>query len=222
MPPRKGQNNFADSQTKKVQLNENLIRQRLREVRRGAIFINLGALVDYISEKTKIHRTTLRRNPIYLKLLLEWLQQQPGASSFVKEEDASEATRKVKILEMQITISNLKKENLRLKSILATEEKYHVKLPALRAPYDELIGGNLPMVQAMDTKNVDQIAIVLIKVLEHLAEKELGILVDAINCQIIDSTEVDERRVIVSAKRVKPFLDWLEANKYVLNLKNRP
>lgn len=80
----KGTDNFKAFRAAQQGTSVELLRAELEKARRRKMpYPDKATLVSDMAERTKIHRTTLIRNPLYHRMLLEFLAGQSGASTFV-------------------------------------------------------------------------------------------------------------------------------------------
>jgi hypothetical protein len=216
MGARKGQNNFEKMQREKVESGKRIVEHALKYVKKGVVFTDLNALIVYVAEKTSLHRTTINRNPEYLTMVLDYFAKQPGAVGFVSDKDADVATTRARRLADATRIKNLEVENARLKKAIARTPNNHDspsnKLPLMpdldnesKAPTNDIAFANTAMT--------------LLVVLERLAEKGLGIVVDIKQNQILDISEViSSRKIIAAPEKTKWFFEWLASHPSLGNL----
>ena len=112
MGVKKGQNNFATHQTEKVDGNLALIEAELKDVRgrAGVKFEDIDSLVRYVAKVTGLHRTTLKRNTTYRRLLREFLSRQTGSTAMVKIDDATPELLRAMVDDRDLTIGNLQNQ----------------------------------------------------------------------------------------------------------------
>jgi hypothetical protein len=222
MPAKKGQNNFAAVQKRIVGENLAVLEARIREIKRGTVFASVNALVDYLSHRTGMHRTTLKRNPEYYKRILVCFGRQPGAAAWVDAENADAATLRAKLLDLQIELRGVRQENQALRRALTnfTQAAGSPQTASLDALGPVGSTDNPPRTAgvAKDVLAASQVAMCLLAVLERLAEKELGIVIDDKAREIHDLSEEGEKRVLVGSRRASMFFSWLQQNKLALEL----
>lgn len=216
MGANKGQNNFSAMQLRRVANSKQLIAHVLGSIGKGLVFRDANSLLVYVAGKTKMHRTTIARNPEYLRMVLDHLGNQPGAVGFVRDNDANLATLRAKCFTNQLTINNL-----------------HLKNDSLTRTIARLLGNEpngsrvdaseegLPINDETSISDIKfaETAMTLLLVLERLAEKDLGIVVDLEGKQITDVTETGPGRVIAGPPTTKWFLEWLTTHPLLANLK---
>ncbi|GAD21992.1 hypothetical protein [Acidovorax sp. MR-S7] len=107
----KGTDNFKSFRAAKQETSVALLRSELeRAKRRKMPYPDKATLVSDMSSRTKIHRTTLVRNPLYHRLLLEFLVGQAGGSTFVADKDAPPELLRAKLIDAQMEIGSLKEQ----------------------------------------------------------------------------------------------------------------
>jgi hypothetical protein len=62
-------------------------------------------------------------------------------------------------------------------------------------------------------------AMTLFILLEHLGEKDLGIILDTDKRQIVGITEVNTKKIVAGPQRINWFFDWLITHKLLNKLK---
>ena len=216
MGANKGQNNFRTMQLRKVDNSKQLIAHVLGSIGKGVMFKNSNSLLVYVASKTKMHRTTIARNPEYLRMVLDYLGNQRGAVGFVRDDDANLATLRAKCFANQLTIKTLNMKNHGLTRTIAkllgnepAESNVNVSEEGLPIKGETSI---------FDIKFAETAKILLL-LLERLAEKDLGIVVDLEGRQITDVTETGPGRVIAGPPTTKWFLEWLTTHPLLVNLK---
>lgn len=195
MGARKGQNNFQSAQTKRIESSSRLISHALRSMRKGILFKEVNSLLIYVARETKLHRTTIKRNPEYMRLLLDHFGNQPGAVELIKDEDANAATLRAKLIACRTRVKNLE----------MNVERRDIREEAL------LSGASSSQDDKIEISDISfaNTAMALLALLERLTEKDLGIALDLTKRQIVDITEVGNKRVIVGSGRTKWFFEWL-------------
>jgi len=201
---RKGQNNFKGIQRTRVTNGKLLITHTLNSIKKGLLFRDLNALIVYVADRTKMHRTTIARNSEYLQLILNHFASQSGAVDLISDSQANAATLRAKLLACQTKVSNIETENLRLKRALGldrtTSDAVTEKPLNETSEEDEYLTSDI---------SFGDTAMALLILLERLNEKELGVSLDSSKKQIIDLAEVGAHRVIVGPPRTKWFFKWL-------------
>jgi len=175
----------------------------LGSIRKGILFKEVNSLLVYVARETKLHRTTIKRNPEYMRLLLDYFGNQPGAVGLVKDEDANAATLRAKLIACKTKVKNLEM------NLVRRDIREEVRLSGALSDQD-------------DKKEIADIsfantAMALLVLIERLTEKDLGIALDLSKKQIVDITEVGSKRVIVGSTRTKWFFEWLSLNEAASN-----
>lgn len=225
MGVKKGQNNFAAHQAEAVQNTVKLLEAELKDVRNraGVKFEDLDALVRYASKVTGIHRTTLKRNATYRRLLRAFLARQPGAVCGVKIDDASPELLRSMVEDRDLTIGNLTNQMRALKIRL---DKVELAAKALPAPE------SLPTAAVTDGAQSDQLtgdaafqdtAFALLQLIQHLNKTASAetIVIDEDAGLILDMAITNPRRrreMAIGPERTKPFIAWLKANRKSLEV----
>lgn len=192
----KGTDNFKGFRTVRQQTSVELLKTELEKARRRKmLYPDKSTLVADMAERTKIHRTTLVRNPAYHREILLFLAGQPGASALVAEEDAPPELLRAKLIDAQMEIGALKEK------LAAREREGSVKIDGTRGldgPASEAHSAFVDTVWAMRS------------VLDRVnADGEL-FQIDLDKCEIRDLASEPSRRVVVSGRRLRPFLDALK------------
>jgi hypothetical protein len=207
MGARKGQNNFKGAQRKKVDTNERLIKHALGSIKKGTIFTNENALIVYVAEKTKLNRTTVKRNPVYLRLILEYFSLQAGAAGLISDKEANSAILRIKLLAERARSKNLEVENYRVNRAIGRllgEKSSQIGQMQIESVNSASEGTT----QVLDIAFTST-AMTLLALLERLGEKQLGITLDPHKKQILDNSEVGAKRIIAGPERTRWFFDLL-------------
>lgn len=107
----KGTDNFKVSRNAGIKSNQLHIEEILKDINsHKLIFKDLSALIHYVSKETGIHRTTLKRNHLYHKLLLTQLAHQKGSLKNTHDDEASLELLKAKNLTLKMELENSKNE----------------------------------------------------------------------------------------------------------------
>jgi len=167
----------------------------LGSIRKGILFKQVNSLLVYVARETKLHRTAIKRNPEYMRLLLDHFGSQPGAVELIKDEDANAATLRAKLIACRTRVKNLEM-NLERRDI-----RGEARLSGATSDQDDKL-------EVSDISFANT-AMALLALLERLAEKDLGIALDLAKQQIVDITEVGDKRMIVGSGRTKWFFEWL-------------
>lgn len=218
MGVKKGTNNFASHQTEKVDAHLALIEAELKDVRgrAGVKFEDIDSLVRYVAKVTGLHRTTLKRNTTYRRMLREFLSRQTGSTALVKIDDATPELLRAMVEDRDLTIGNLQNQLRVLK----------VRMDALEsAPKaTKLIGKGVtaevaPMRPKGDSDAAFQdTAFALMQLIEHL-NKTAGseiIVIDVEAGLILDAAIPNPRKrreMAIGPERTKAFMNWVKAQK---------
>lgn len=193
----KGTDNFKAFREAKQESALELLRLELRKAHRRRIpYPDKKTLVAEMSERTKIHRTTLTRNPLYHRMLLEFLGAQAGASLHVSAKDAPPELLRAKLIDAEIEISALVKQVADLHRALTSKcEADNSPAPPVPA-------------SAVHAAFVDTVW-VLREVLERINADGALFEVDVERGEIRDLSAPPGRQGVVAGQRLRPFLDAL-------------
>lgn len=189
----KGTDNFKAFRAAKQGVTVELLRVELDKARRRKmLYPDKASLVSDMAERTKIHRTTLVRNPIYHRMLLEFLAGQPGGSTFVADKDAPPELLRAKLIDAQMEIGALKKQ---LAAIATRPALPNINAAALSSAeaHTAYVDTVWALRAVLDRVNLDG------EVFE----------IDFDKGEILDLAAAPGRRVVVSGQRLRPFLDAL-------------
>lgn len=218
MGVRKGKNNFKIFQQNKVREAEIQIAVCLKRIKKGMIFETLGSLVLYVAGEIKLNRTTIKRNSNYIELISDFFYKQPGITKFIKDTDTTVEIEQGRNFALQTKLRNreneitiLKRKNGQLAKIIenlaqpqaATFDSLQKFLPANNE------GKPSGALQPSDTAFADT-AQALFDLMSAIDEKQLGIILDHKNKQIVDKTEIGDKSIIAAANRCRWFFDWLD------------
>ncbi len=222
MGVKKGTNNFATHQTEKVDAHLSLIEAELKDVRRraGVKFEDIDSLVRYVAKVTGLHRTTLKRNTSYRRMLRDFLSRQPGSTAVVKIDDATPELLRAMVEDRDLTIGNLQNQLRVLK----------VRMEALElAPKLAKLIGNSTEEEVAPTRPkgdsdaaFQDTAFALLQLIEHL-NKTAGseiIVIDAEAGLILDAAIPNPRKrreMAIGPERTKAFMSWVKAQKAKFN-----
>ena len=222
MGTRKGQNNFKDFQQGKVENAACEIVESLSKIKKGVVFETVNSLVVHVAEETKLHRTTILRNEKYAGIIKEFFYRQPGVARFIKGKDTTieieqgkNFTLKVKLKNREDELNKVKNQNRQLTKIIENLAQPHssMPIPKFLALKNNEIEQSVSQ-QSADTAFADT-AQGFLDLIRKTEEKELGIVLDYEKKQIIDTTEVGEKSIIVNANRCQWFFRWLDAKSKV-------
>jgi hypothetical protein len=205
MGARKGQNNFERLQKAKIKANERLITTVLKFVPKGMVFTDENALIIYAAKMAGLHRTTIKRTPEYMKLLLKYFSEQPGGAGLVDDEDANAAQLSVKLIAARVRIRSLEEDVARLEKALGCS---HDQIASLGLTQHMLSTDKERKETIYDLAFVNT-AMTLLALLECVFKKEIGIVIDKHVRQILDTTEFGDERIIAGPERSKYFFEWL-------------
>jgi len=161
---------------------------------------DMATLVSDMAERTKLHRTTLGRNPTYRRLLLEFLATQAGGSTFVSDSDAPPELLRAKLIDAQMEVGRLREQ---VADITRAETGRHIdavsEVPRLTesAAYAAFSDTVWSFREVIERVNVDG---------------EL-LKVDIDGCQILDRAAAPGREVVVAGQRLRPFMEALRTLK---------
>lgn len=218
MGVRKGKNNFKIFQQNKVREAEIQIAVCLKRIKKGMIFETLGSLVLYVAGEIKLNRTTIKRNSKYIELISDFFYKQPGITKFIKDTDTTVEIEQGRNFALQTKLRNreneiivLKRKNNQLAKIIenlsqpqaSTFDDFQKSLPANNE------GEPSGALQPPDIAFADT-AQALFDLMSAIDEKQLGIILDHKNKQIVDKTEVGDKSIIAAANRCRWFFDWLD------------
>lgn len=192
----KGTDNFKSHRSDKQSLFVSRIKAELEKLDRRKIkYENARTLVADLSERLGIHRTTFGRNPKYEKLVMDFLARQPGASTFVANEDATPELLRAKLLDADMNLGLLQDQ-------MIEREKAATKVASASAEPAKLSVSEAHLAYA-DTVWAMRAVIDRVNAGGDLLE------IDMDKGEIRDLASAPGRQVIVSGPRLRPFLDAL-------------
>ena len=218
MGVRKGKNNFKIFQQNKVKEAEIQIAVCLKRIKKGMIFETLGSLVLYVAGEIKLNRTTIKRNSKYIELISDFFYKQSGITKFIKEKDTTVEVEQGKNFALQTKLRNreneitvLKRKNGQLAKIIENlaqpqASTFDTFQKSLSVNNEDKPSGAL---QPSDTAFADT-AQALFELISAIDEKQLGIILDHKNKQIVDKTEIGDKSIIAAANRCHWFFEWLD------------
>jgi hypothetical protein len=175
-----------------------LIDAALQTLRSGQRFDNWSAFQQWISGTTGISLRSLRRHEAYRRRLLEHLAKNPRI--LIAATDRPD--RNLEHVADAILMETLKRDNARLKR--AFSERLSAAEPS---PNSAQIS------RQADTSErrlaFEDTATILIRLLEHLSAKELGIVIDAERKTIVDVAEDGEAAIVAGPPSTRAFFEWL-------------
>ncbi len=193
------------------------IRNALLQVPSGSIFKSESALIHFLAERTRIHRTTIKRNRNYYELVRGHLERQPGAVGFLSIEEAGTATLKAKLAVLEAKNVQLEKEIKRLKAAL---NRIAGKPDALELPpMHRLTNKNAEPAEVAPAANTNpdsvaftNTAIALHLVLAWIAEVGLEFTADRKLKQFEDPTRVGKLKIVVPTSRARYYFELSNKN----------
>lgn len=193
----KGTDNFRAFRAAKQEISVKLLRSELEKARRRKMpYPDKATLVSDMATRTKIHRTTLVRNPLYHRILLEFLAGQSGGSTFVADKDAPPELLRAKLIDAQMEIGALKGQ-------LAARDREAAASSALTGIGTAAMSESDAYVAYVDT------VWVLRTVLDRINLDGEIFEIDLDKGEIRDLAAAPGRRVVVAGQRLRPFLDAL-------------
>lgn len=197
----KGTDNFAESRSAKIAANLRVIEHVLEKLRKRRVtYPDVQALAADVSERTGLHRTTLTRDGSnYLKPLLTYLAEQPGASMAVRDEDATPALLRAKLVDTRLEIRTLKNR-------LALAEKAIQDGQTHSGEQSPRIAESKPS-QDWYTAYADT-AMALKLLIDRLNQIDETVRIDIAGKQIIDLSAPPRDQVVVASSRATWFVDF--------------
>jgi len=193
----KGVDNFSAHRAAKQEGALELLRTELEKARRRKMpYPSKATLVSDMAERTKIHRTTLTRNPLYHRMLLEFLGGQPRSTKLILDKDASPEMLRAKLIDAQMEIG-------RLQMALDTSTRNaatNVTSPLAALPQ--------PVESVAHSAFVDTVW-ALRAVLDRVNADGLVFEVDLVQGEIRDLAAAPGRQVVVDGSRLRPFIEAL-------------
>ncbi len=197
----KGKDNFKAFRTTKQQSARDVLHTELEKARRRKMpYPDKATLVSDMAERTKLHRTTLVRNPVYHRLLLEFLATQAGGSTFVSDNDAPPELLRAKLIDAQMEIGSLRERIADAGRVEAgkasgsNSEGLRLTESAAHAVFSDTVWA---LREVLDRINLDG------EVFE----------VDMTRCEIRDLAAAPGRRVVVAGQRLRPFIEAMRTLK---------
>ena len=185
----KGTDNFKSYRVTKQDLSITLLRAELMKAeKRKMQYPSKATLVADMADRTRIHRTTLVRNPIYHRELLRFLSGQAGASTFLIDAEATPELLRAKLIDAQMEIG-------RLNSVLeSTKQNSSLKTRTMVSDSEAYIA------------YVDTVW-VMRRVLERVNSDGVQFEIDMDNCEIRDLAAAPGRQKVCGGARLRPFVD---------------
>lgn len=171
-----------------------LLRSELDMARRRKMpYPDKATLVSDMADRTKIHRTTLVRNPLYHRMLLEFLARQAGGSTIVSDKDAPPELLRAKLIDAQMEVGALKE-------MLAARDR-------ATATRNDVVGtGATALPESEAHRAFADTVWALRAVLDRINLDGEVFEVDSEKSEIRDLGAAPGRRVVVSGQRLVPFL----------------
>jgi hypothetical protein len=197
----KGTDNFAESRSARIAANLRLIEHVLEKQRKRRIpYPDLSALAADVAERTGLHRTTLtRKGSKYLKSLLTYLAEQPGASTTVRDEDATPELLRAKLYDARLEIRILKNR-------LALADSTRQAGPA------SLSGEPSDTAKAAPSQDwylaFADTAMALKLLVDRLNQVDETVRIDTAEKQILDLSAPPRDQVVVASSRARWFIDF--------------
>lgn len=156
-------------------------------------FKTVGLLAAYLSDRLKVHRTTLLRNAKYKGMLLAHLAGQPGVVSRTPDSTSDPSILQAKLVAAKLEASNLREE-----------------LAKCRAQIER--GASRPRNQgAVDAADIafSDLAMVMVNVLHRFPD---FLKLDSQRMELIDLSAKPSNSVVAGKERIANFARWLELN----------
>ncbi|MGU3403762.1 hypothetical protein [Methylobacterium brachiatum] len=202
MGARKGQNNFRDYQRVAADKRLAKVQRVLKALPRRTHYDDFDAVVRAVAQGAGVDPTTLKRNPRYRQAVWEHIRLNPGLITAPVSETAPRAELQVQAVSAQIEASALRRENLRLKRMV--ERQGISDVPDAREVLADAAGAATAANAAFE-----RTATVLARLLNRLADKELGVMLDMARGEILDDAESGSRRIVAARPDTTPFLEWM-------------
>jgi hypothetical protein len=191
MGVRKGQDNFKDFRDKRGKISEDLLKKELDKAsRRKTIYPTESSLIIDMADRTGLHRTTITRNPKYYRLLLSFLASQPGATTHVRNKDASPTLLQAKILDMTMENAGLANELVLAKRQSSVKKNSPASIDS----------GSLAHSDFSDT------VMLLRAVIDSINARGEIIKVDLETGEINNMAAAPSKRLIAAGQRTAPFI----------------
>jgi hypothetical protein len=167
-------------------------------------FDDYHAFKRHVAELAGLDPTTVERNDEYRQAIINHLAKNPRTLLELTPEIALSAESKAQKFGVEIELANVKRDNERLRLFIQNRLG--------RQPTEVVEKPLLPSKTAgsSDRRDFEDTATVLARLLEHLAEIDLGIVIDASKGQILNIAEIGDRAIIAAPPQTKAFLKWME------------
>lgn len=201
MGVRKGHNNFAAMQKKKVTTKSLAIQSVLKQIGPGIRFSTPTSLVKYVAEKIGCHHTTILRQPEYMNEIRAWWAKQGVDPSQINRQttDPNELRALLTLRESELSVC--RKETERLKKVVAS---LGADEPVISNPT-----GQLPNHRQAYTPNQD--VDTLCRLIKKLLDDKLGTMGIKMSADgaLVD-TGFGYTEVLANEIELKPYVQWLE------------
>jgi len=171
------------------------------------VFKSLGALAEYLSAVTNVHRTTLMRNPRYKSLMAEYAGIPEPQRSAARDDDASPEVLRSRMLALKLENSNLQDKLKRLEAYIQRNGEVPVRSVPTEVVLSASDGGNSDYLAFVDT------AMVLTALLERLKD---SMVINFEKKSIEDLAARPSQRVVAGPERATAYLEWLKQQKHLL------
>lgn len=208
----KGVNTFAGYQDDRQRARVALIEKYLKTLPKRAKFELITDLAEKVAEfvtsqesgQRPCSRVTVLRNPRYRRLIDAHMGNQPGASSGGSQIEASNEDGSTALFVAQVEITNLRRENLRLKTFIEAglkAGKIGEAPPSTEcATQSSIDAGELRLIHTFQA---------IMKLLEHMRS---SLAISKQDRTIIDLSRI-RNNVVVAPPHSEPFFEWLESTK---------
>lgn len=217
-------NNFASYQATIVEANHKNIVAELKVVggRAGVKFDDIDSLVRYMSKITGIHRTTLKRNVAYRRVLRDFLAGRHGATFMVGIDEASPELLRAMIEDRDMIIGGLQNQAKLLNSkITILEHECKLRVPTQDPANSIEPVANKTLSFAHTEAAFQDTAFALLQLIQHI-NTSVGVDSIVVNMEknlILDMAILNpakRREKAIGPERVKSFIKWYKANRHLL------
>lgn len=203
MKSQRGSANLLKFNADREERNIPLIMNELDNIRHLKLeFKTPGRLVEYLSAKTGIHRTTISRNANYKQLILDFYVKSGGNIVDIKNKNPS-----VGLIETQLIASQLESSNLRQEISQLEATNRHIKQISSSKSRNTNSSAEKDYIAFVDT------AMALTAVLELMQDT---IIINLQKKTIEDLAAPPSRRIIVGPERASAYIAWLQDNNNLL------
>lgn len=193
MTRERGAANIRKFNAEREQENLSLLEHELQLCRKRRLqFKSIGLLAAYLSDRTRVHRTTFLRNAKYKVLLAIYMRSQAGAAAAVDDATDDPFVLKAKLASTQAEVGMLRQEVRRLTAQLAG---FTTALTSASSPRKgEVEFANLCVL----------LSLVLVRA-ETFA-------VDSTTKSLVDLAARPSDRLVCGPERAASYVAWLEQN----------